>query len=145
MTVDLAIGLVLVFATIALVTGTMVSAVIRRHAPERKRLRELAVPAEKRVWRETQLLTDTPNALAERICRLLPRSAERMDQMRQRLIAGGYRSQTSPVVLAASQIVGAAACGMLLLTATGNLAIALLAMIPGFLLPDLWLTYQIRE
>jgi tight adherence protein C len=144
-TLELAVSLSLVFVSVAVLTGTIASTIVRRHAPERRRLRDLAQPIEKRVWRDAQLLTDTPNALAERICRLLPRSAERMDQMRQRCIAAGHRSQTAPVVLAASQIVCAIAVGMVILAATGHGGFALLTMAAGFLLPDLWLAYQIKE
>ena len=75
----------------------------------------------------------------------VPRSAERMDQMRQRLVAAGYRSQAAVVVLAASQIVGALAAGTLLLLATGHVGIALIAMIAGFMAPDLWLAHHIKE
>lgn len=145
MPLDLTVSVVLVFASVAILTGTIASAIVRLRAPERRRLRELATPMEERVWRDAQLLTDTPNALAERICRLLPRSAERMDQMRQRCIAAGYRSQTAPVVLAASQIVSAVAVGMLSLAVGGHLGFALLMMVGGFLAPDLALAYQIRE
>jgi tight adherence protein C len=143
-TVELAIGLVLVFASVAVIAGSIASAIVRRRAPERRRLRELARAPEERVWREPQLVTDTPNALAERICRVLPRSAERMDQMRQRLIAAGYRSQAAPVILAASQIVGSITIGVLLLAATGNFGLCLFGMVGGFMLPDLWLTRQMK-
>jgi tight adherence protein C len=144
MPLELAISLGLVFASVAVVTGSIASAVLRHRAPERKRLRELARAPEERVWHERQLLTDTPNALAERICRVLPRSAERMDQMRQRLIAAGYRSPAAPILLAASQIVGSIAAGVLLLALTGNFALALFGMVAGFLLPDLWLSRQMK-
>src|SRR5438874_10782027 len=145
MSLELAIAVVLVFVCVALVVGAIASAILRRHAPERRRLRELSRPRERHVWREAQLLTDAPNALAERICRVLPRSAERMDQMRQRLVAAGYRSQAAVVVLAASQIVGALAAGALMLVATAHVGIALMAMIAGFMTPDLWLAHHIKE
>jgi tight adherence protein C len=144
MTFELAISIALVFMSVAVIVGTVASTVLHRHAPERKRLRELAVPVEQKIWRDGQLLTDAPNALAERICRVLPRSAERMDQMRQRLIAAGYRSQTAPVVLAASQIVAALVIGVVLFLATGLAAIGLVAIIAGYLVPDWWLTRQIH-
>ena len=142
---ELTVAVVLVFVCVSVVAGSIAAAVLRRHAPERKRLRELARPRDQQVWRETQLRTDSPNALAERISRVLPRSAERMDQMRQRLVAAGYRSQAAVVVLAASQIVGALGAGALLLAATRHVGIALMAMIAGFMAPDLWLGHQSKE
>jgi tight adherence protein C len=142
---ELIIAVGLVFVAVAIAAGTVASAMLRRHAPERKRLRDLARPVEPHMWRGTQLLTDTPNALAERISRMLPRSAERMDQMRQRLIAAGYRSQAAVVVLAASQIISALAAGALALVATAHVGLSLLAVVAGFMLPDLWLAQQIKK
>ena len=146
MTVELVVGFVALFASVAVIAGTIASAVLRRHAPERKRIRDLARAPEgpTRVLRDVQLLTDAPNALAERICRVLPRSATRMDQMRARLMSAGYRSQGAPVVLAASQIVSSLTLGVVALTVGGNLSIALLAVVAGFLLPDFWLTHQVK-
>jgi tight adherence protein C len=146
MTAELTVSLAVLFASIAVLAGTAASMVVRRHAPERKRLRDLArAPEEQRprALRTTQLLTDAPNALAERICRILPRSATRMDQMRARLLAAGFRSQGAPVALAASQIVSSVAVGGLLLAVGGNVSVALVSMVVGFLLPDVWLAHQV--
>ena len=146
MNVELAVALVTLFASIAVLAGTIASAALRRHAPERRRLRDLAhAPEEEpRPLRNTQLLTDAPNALAERICRILPRSATRMDQMRARLLAAGYRSQGAPVALAASQIVGSITVGAVVLAIGGNISLGLLAMVAGFMLPDAWLAHQVK-
>jgi tight adherence protein C len=142
----LILSLVALVVSIAVLAGIIAAEVLGRYAPERKRIRDLtrAPEPETMALRSSQLLTDAPNALAERICRVLPRSATRMDQMRARLMAAGYRSQSAPVVLAASQIVSSAALGLVVLTLTGNVSFGLLAMIPGFLLPDLWLSHQVK-
>src|SRR5438128_10769482 len=100
---DLLIGLAGVFVAVGVIAGTTTSALLRRHAPARRRLRQLAQPGPRSVAGPLEL-TDEPSALAARICRFLPRSAERMGEMRRRLVSAGYRSQGGPVVYAASQI-----------------------------------------
>src|SRR2546425_10991231 len=120
MSADLFASLVAVFGSVALLAGTIAWAVLRRHAPERKRLRELVRPRSESTWREPLGLTDEPNPLAERISRLMPRSAKRMDEMRQRLVAAGHRSQKAPVVFAASQIVSAIGVGAAVFVLFGN-------------------------
>ena len=145
MSPDLFIGLSGVFVAVGLLAGTTTSAVLRRQAPERKRLRELARPWQSGVGREPLGLTDEPSALAARICRVMPRSAERMGEMRRRLVSAGYRSHTAPVVYAASQIVCAIADGVVTLAITGNVAIGLLSLITGFALPGRWLSHQIKK
>jgi tight adherence protein C len=67
-----------------------------------------------------------------------------MDQMRARLMSAGFRSQGAPVALAASQIVASLALGTLALVVGGNLSVALLAMVAGFVLPDAWLARQVK-
>lgn len=146
MTPELAIGVAAIFVSVGVIAGAIASAVMRRHAPERKRIRELVRAPEPQapLLRDAQLLTDSPNALAQRICRVLPRSATRMDQMRARLMSAGFRSQGAPVALAASQIVASLALGTLALVVGGNLSVALLAMVAGFVLPDAWLARQVK-
>ena len=142
---DLAIGFVAVFVSVGLLAGTIASTILRRRAPERKRLRELAQPQQDGRWHERLGLTDEPNALAERICRIMPRSEERMGEMRQRLVCAGYRSTSAPVMYAASQIVSAFAVGVIAFLLTGVLPVALVSMVAGFGLPGVWLSHQIRR
>ncbi|HEY3162346.1 MAG TPA: type II secretion system F family protein [Vicinamibacterales bacterium] len=142
---EFVVSLVALFVSVAVLAGTIAMLVLRRHAPERKRLRALAQPADEPLWREPQFLTDAPNPLAERISRIVPRSAERMSEMRQRLVTAGYRSHASPVVFAASQIVSATVIGVVVLAIGGNFPIALLSLIAGFLLPGFWLSRQIKK
>jgi tight adherence protein C len=142
--VPLAIALALVFVSVAVAAGTIASMVLRQQAPERKRLRELARTPDDRTWREPQLRTDTPNELAEKISRVIPKSAERMGETRQRLVSAGFRSPTAPVVFAASQIVSALAAGAVTFAASGYAAIALVSTIGGYVFPELWLSRKIK-
>jgi tight adherence protein C len=145
MTGELLVSLSALFVSVGLLSGVAATAALRRHAPERKRLRALAGTADNLLFREQQSLTDTPNPLAERISKIVPRSAERMSEIRQRLVTAGYRSQASPVVFAASQIVSSLLLGTAALGIGGNFPIALLSVIGGFLLPGFWLSRQIKK
>jgi tight adherence protein C len=145
MTYELVASFIVLFVSVAVLAGIIATRVLRWTAPERKRLRDLARPVGDDLWREPQSLTEAPNLLAERISRIVPRSAERMSEMRQRLVSAGYRSQASPVVFAASQIVSSIAVGVVVLAIGGNFPVALLSVIAGFLLPGFWLSRQIKQ
>ena len=142
MPLDLALSLSAFFLAVACLSGSATAAVLRRQTPERRRLRELARPST-RTARQPLPLTAAPNVVAEHIARLLPRSAERMDQIRRRLVAAGYRSPASPVVFTAVQIVSAVAVGILTFLVSPSITFALLAFVPGYLLPELWLSRRI--
>ena len=142
---DLAISVLGVFIAVGVLAGAVASAVLRRRASDRRRLRELARPQQGSPGRAPLGLTTEPNALAERICRLMPRSEHRMGEMRQRLVCAGYRSTAAPAIFAASQIVSAITVGIVMLLVTGVLPVALMSMVAGFGLPGVWLSYAIRR
>jgi tight adherence protein C len=64
--------------------------------------------------------------------------------MRTRLIAAGHRSASAPVVMTASQIVCALALSAVTFVAGAGLAFAVLAAVPGYLLPEWWLSRLIK-
>ena len=142
MAADLALSLSALFVSVAVLSGTATSAVLRRRTPERRRLREMARPADRAAQ---PLLFSAPNIVAERIARLLPRSAERLDQIHRRLVAAGYRSPSAPVVFTAAQIVAAVAAGVIVFALTSTITFGLLAFGPGYLAPELWLSRRIAR
>lgn len=131
-----------VFIATALLTGAIASAALRQYAPARKRLRELGLrPGPAPIVRLS--ITGAPPALAERICRVLPRSHARMTEMRKRLLAAGYRSPSAPAVYAASQIVASICGGVAGLVATRGASMMFLGMPVGFFLPAVWLARKV--
>ena len=146
MSPELLVSLVTLTLSVALLSGMLASSVLHRYVPARRRLRQLALPVRATTWTAPSAgLTEEPSELAARISRLMPRSAERMGQMRTRLVSAGYRSQAAPVLYAAAQIVCAIFTGVVMLLASGNLSWALLSMICGFGMPSAWLSLQIRK
>lgn len=134
-----------VFVAVALMSAMLASAALRQHAPERKRLRALTRPRASEVAGRPLSLTAGPNALAERICRVMPRSPRRMSEMRQRLVAAGFRSQAAPAIYAASQIACAIGTGVAVLLATWTPSYSLLGIVAGFAIPSVWLSHKVRQ
>ncbi|PYR78549.1 MAG: type II secretion system F family protein [Acidobacteria bacterium] len=145
MSAELAVSLLALTLSVALLSGMLASSVLQHYAPARRRLRQIAAPTTVAGWARPIALTEEPNALAERICRLMPRTEKRMGEMRARLVAAGYRSQAAPVVYAAAQIVAAIGTGVLVLVVSGTMAYALFALVCGFGLPSAWLTIHVRK
>jgi tight adherence protein C len=143
---DVLISIAALTLSTAVLSGLAAWSVLRRYAPERKRLRQMAARHDVAdAWRDSVALRDGRSAVAERICRMLPRSATRMGEMRQKLVAAGYRSLAAPTVYAASQIVSALTSGMAIGLLTGSAPVGILGMIAGFALPGLWLSAQIKK
>lgn len=141
----IALGITVVFVTVGLAAGSLCHALLARHAPARRRLRELTARRdaadEGRQRFDTPPLRVEPHPLAMRLAALLPRSSGRMAEIRQRLALAGYRANSAPVVFSAAQVAcaGALATALLLLGGLEHLAWPSLGAIAGALLPELWL------
>ena len=137
-----------VFVAVAVVAGALTATALRQQAPERRRLRAvISTPAARgaTVDRPALTLKIAPNRLAQRISRLLPRSPQRMAEMRARLIAAGFRGPAAPVLFAAAQIVAAFAVAILVLLTTGNGSYALFGLAAGFVAPGFWVSHQLNQ
>jgi tight adherence protein C len=141
----LTFGIAVVFVSVGLAAGTLCHAVLMRHAPARRRLRELTATyaaAEAGSARSaTPPLRVEPHPLAKRLAALLPRSSGRMAEIRQRLALAGYRANSAPVVFTAVQVAcaGVVATVLFLLGGLEHLAWPSLGAIAGALIPELWL------
>ena len=108
MTPELWIPIVLLFVSVALVTGFGASAVLARTSPERRRLREMTLapaggPSGGSVERTG--LTEHLDPRLERIARALPKSPKEMGRLRRRLAAAGIESYKAAVVYAVAELV----------------------------------------
>jgi tight adherence protein C len=141
MHLEVVITLVAVFATVALVSGSIVSVALSNASPEKRRLRQLARPPAATPRPETVQLNDAPNPTLERISKVLPnQSAKSLSRLRRRLAAAGYEGYGAVVVYSAAQvllpIVFGAAPVLALGLKTGGLLAAAGAQF-GFMLPNL--------
>jgi tight adherence protein C len=143
MQLDLVITLVAVFATVALISGSLVSVALTNVSPERKRLRQLARPTVT-ARAETVQLADAPSPTLERLSKVLPKkSAKNASRLRRRLNAAGYEHYGAVVLYSAAQLVLPIVCGaaplLLLGVKSGGILAAAAAQV-GFAIPSLVLS-----
>ena len=147
-------GLAAIFVSVALGSGAAAWALLQERAPARRRLHAMltasaggavAAPARSGL----PVLTSAPHPLVVRLAAMLPRSATRVAEIRQRLSLAGYRSNSAPVVFTAAQVACAIVVFALLLLSGGRewLSYASLGAIVGAMLPDLLLNNrrQLRQ
>jgi tight adherence protein C len=138
-----------VFASVALLTGAIMSLVLSRSTTERRRVREL-VDGPKDLVALPELLPLSqagPGGVWGDLEKMLPRSRKEMERLRQRTVRAGIKLEGAPVLFSVAELLLPVLLGglalmsglmqppMLWIVAAG---IALL----GFLLPGLWLERQ---
>lgn len=106
MTPELILPIVLLFVSIALVTGLGASAVLARTAPERRRLREmtLAPAGGHSLDIERPGLIERPDPRLERIARSLPKSPKELSRLRRRLATAGITSFKAAVIYSVAEV-----------------------------------------
>src|ERR1700730_6346595 len=97
MPIPLVITLVAVFATVALISGSVASLALARNAPERKRLRNLTAPRTSAAQVEILQLADVPSPALRRFSNVLPASPKDRSRLRRRLAAAGYNQYAAAV------------------------------------------------
>lgn len=146
MTLKVALFLCAVFGSVVAVVGGLLWLALHHLAPQRRRLRELTgQPAQTPA--ATAPLTATPHPLFARIAAMMPRSPMRTGQVRERLVAAGYRTANAPSLFTAAQILLPAASIVVVLAAGGLAAssIACLVAAVGYPLPDVALRHLVRR
>jgi tight adherence protein C len=145
MPISVLIVLTAVFASVALISGSVATLALARNAPERKRLRKLTAqrPSTERV--ETIQLAETPSLAFQRFSNLLPTSPGELSRLRRRLASAGYHGYAGVVLYSAARMTMPVLFGVLPLIVfglrTGWLA-GLACAVLGFLVPDLVLTQK---
>jgi tight adherence protein C len=140
MSLSFTITLVFVFATVALLSGSLVSLVFTRTSPERRRLRHLTTP------RETApvniQIAEVPSEKLTRISRMLPTSPADLTGLRRRLAAAGYDDYAAAVWYSAARLGVPVLLGvvpMLVLGIRGGWVLGFACGAIGVVVPDLWL------
>jgi tight adherence protein C len=106
MTPNLILPIVLLFISIAILTGISASALLSRSSPERRRLREVAFAgagAETLSGQPIGLL-ERPDPRLERIAKALPKSPKEMSRLRRRLALAGVSSFGAAVTYAVAEV-----------------------------------------
>jgi tight adherence protein C len=143
MSPQIAIVLVGVFVSIALVIGVGASLVLRWSTPENREIRRLAHRGDKSVLAQTEL-TEVAAPWTKHLQQVAPKSPKEMSKLRRRLTAGGYRSLTAAIVYAAAEIILPFVFGgsVLLVVGFSKWYIVLLGAAVGYVTPGIWLGRQ---
>jgi len=148
MQADLIVTLSTVFASVALVSGSLASLALSRAVPERKRLRELAVPRSSNSRPEKPTLTEVLNPTLARLSNMLPTSPRDLSRLRRRLAAAGYAQYGAAVLYSVAQLTLPLVLGVLpvlVLGVRGGWMAGLGAATLGYAIPNLVLTRKIAQ
>jgi len=141
MPLDLAFAIGAVFVAVAVLVGLLMSVVLARLAPARRRLEEIAVAGSGSVVIPEVRLTDRQEGVAARLARVVPRSPKDASRLARRLARAGYHGVGARAVYTLSELLAPVLFGGLVLLAWGfsgrALFFAVLAAIVGYMIPGL--------
>src|SRR5262245_21780267 len=104
MSLELILTLAAVFGSVALLTGTVISAFVNREAPTQRRLRNLGRSSSTGLVAATVQLTDTPTDLAKRLASFVPRSPKEMSRIQRRLAKAGFHGLMPAVIYSVAEL-----------------------------------------
>lgn len=146
----LTLTLIAVFASVALIAGSVVYTAYERTSPARRRVQGLVGQATKTAasGRLTRSVEETSQFLTK-VSTFIPRSPSQMGRLRKRLATAGllqpWHAATFVLAEVALAALGFAAPIFTLGSTTAALVWAVLAAIVGFLMPGLWLDRRIKQ
>ncbi len=146
-------ALAAVFASVALITGAVVSMLLGRDDGARRRLREVVEsPGRVTVLPEVAPLTaeQTAGGGWDSVASVLPRSKKEMSRLRQRMMRAGIEHPAAPVIYALSEVVLPAALGGAVYFSgfpapPMQLVAVIAAAAAGFFLPGVWLERKLAQ
>ena len=144
---QLIFAITIIFVGVAVLSGLVVSVVMARTSPERRRLREMASAGSTGAlaYGGSVSLTDRPDAMAKRVATFVPKSPKEMGRLARRLSRAGFRQPRAAVYFAAAEIILPIALALLAISTFGmyrGTIYALLAAGVGYALPGFWLALQ---
>jgi tight adherence protein C len=148
MQLDVVLALTGVFIATAVVCSQIVTVVLSRQSPERRRLEALSASPTATVTLERTPLTETPSAAARRFASLVPRSPKDLTRLRRRLMRAGYYSFTAAAVYTVAEVAAPlilAAVSLAMLGGRTGWIFALLAAAVGYMMPGMVLARQIEH
>jgi tight adherence protein C len=145
---ELTFALVALFASVALLTGTLMSAVLARTLPGRRRLLAMqSGESQSGALGDASSLTDTPGPYVKKLATYVPKSPKEMTRLQKRLANAGFHGFTPVVVYAFSELAGAALGFGIVASVAGlrpGIVFAIAAAVVGYMLPGLVIARRIR-
>ena len=147
MTLQVALFLSGVFASVLAAVGGILWMTLHHLAPQRRRLREITGPPSNTLPVPAVIgpLTSPPHLVLTRISAMMPRTATRTVEVRERLAAAGYRSAAAASIFTAAQLGLPAVSAAVVLIAGFSAGAACFVAAVGYVLPDMALRYLVRE
>jgi tight adherence protein C len=144
MPISLLITLLAVFASVAVVSGSVASLALARTSPERRRLRNFTAPRPAAAPINVQI-ADAPSPTLKRFSDMLPTSPTDLSRLRRRLAVAGYEGYSAAVVYSAVRLLLPVVLGVTTVLALGfndGWVLGLTSAALGFVTPDLWLSQK---
>jgi len=141
MSSDVALAVGAVFVAVAVLVGLLMSALLGRFAPTRRRLEEIAVAGPASVVIPDVRLADRQEGFAARVATMVPRSPKDAGRLARRLGRAGYHGLGPQAVYTLSELIAPVVFGGFVLLIWGIsgtvLFFAVLAAIVGYMIPGL--------
>jgi tight adherence protein C len=148
MPISLVITLAAVFATVALVSGSVTSLALTRNTPERRRFRNLTAPRTSTAQPNMLQLAEVPSRALKRLSNLLPASPTDLSRLRRRLAAAGYNQYAAAVWYSTARLIAPVLLGLvpfLFLSFSSGWVVGLASAVVGVMIPDLVLTRKTAQ
>jgi tight adherence protein C len=145
MPISLVVTLAAVFATVALLSGSVASLALARNVPERRRLRRLTAPRRVSAPTERIQIAEVLSPALRRLLTVLPTSPKALAQLRRRLAAAGYNEDSAVIWYSTARVILPAVIGLvpfLVLGVRSGLVVGLAGAVLGVMIPDLVLTQK---
>lgn len=144
---ELTIAVIVLFASVALLSGTAASLVLGRVSPGRRRLFAFGGAGSKgAVFVDDPLLTDAPNEQQKRLAAYIPKSPKDMGRLQRRLAMAGYHGFKAALVYSLAEV-ALAVLGFIVVFFVAGLRTGWLfgigGAVMGFLLPGFFVARKI--
>lgn len=145
---EMTLAFIALFASVAILAGTVTSAILGRTSVGRRRLFGMIGTDTATVAADGPLLSDAPSAGQQKIAAFIPKSPANMGRLQKRLAAAGYHGYTPALIFTVAEVVGGV-LGFVIVsfTASGRSALflALGAAFIGYRLPTYVVARQVKR
>ena len=144
MPIQTLLTLLLVFGSVAAISGAVMTLVFRGEAPEQRRLRDVIGRRASGVVASVPVLADVPSELAKTLASFVPRSPKEMGRLQKRMAKAGIHGYGAAAVFVFMELALPVVLGGAVLYFMGmrtGLVLGLIAGAIGYLLPGLWLNH----
>jgi tight adherence protein C len=148
MEITMTMALVMVFASVALISASITYVALETASPTRRRLRNLLAGPSRFRTPAAEGLSEEPSPVLQRIKTFIPKSPKEMSRLQQRLARAGFHKPKHVAIYLIAEIaipIVAFAVTSLVMGLRSGLVFAILAAIVGYLIPSLILERFIKQ